>query len=117
MKALLLMWTAMDASGGDQGDIDAWAAFEVEARDAGVLIEGARGALEPAVSSAKLVTPELATGAASTVADGPFTDGDEQIQAFYLLEVEDHDAALSWAGRLPTYGQVEVRPLLEYDLG
>lgn len=107
----------MDASGGDQGDIDAWAAFEVEARDAGVLIEGARGALEPAVSSAKLVTPELATGAASTVADGPFTDGDEQIQAFYLLEVEDHDAALSWAGRLPTYGQVEVRPLLEYDLG
>jgi hypothetical protein len=112
----MLMWTSTDAASGDQSDIDAWAAFETEAREAGVLIEGARGALEPP-ASAKLVTPELATGADAAIANGTFSDGEEQIQAFYLLEVDDLDGALRWAGKLPTYGRVEVRPLIEYDLG
>jgi hypothetical protein len=113
MRALMLMWTATDASGGDAADFAAWADFEAEAREAGVLIEGARGALEPP-AKAKLVTPEIATGAASEVHDGTFPDTDEQIQAFYLLDVADLDAALMWAGKLPTYGRVEVRPMLEY---
>jgi len=109
----MLMWTATDASGGDAADFAAWADFEAQAREAGILIEGARGALEPP-AKAKLVTPEIATGAASEVHDGTFPDTDEQIQAFYLLDVADLDAALMWAGKLPTYGRVEVRPMLEY---
>ena len=112
----MLMWTATDASGGDEADIAAWADFEAQAREAGVLIEGARGALEPPAEG-KLVTPEIATGAASRIVDGTFAQIDEQIQAFYLLQVADLEAALMWAGKLPTYGRVEVRPLLEYDLG
>ena len=112
----MLMWTATDASGGNDADIAAWADFEAQAREAGVLIEGARGALEPPAEG-KLVTPEIATGAASRIEDGTFAQADEQIQAFYLLQVANLDAALMWAGKLPTYGRVEVRALLEYDLG
>jgi hypothetical protein len=112
----MLMWTATDASGPDEADIAAWADFEAQARDADVLIEGARGALEPP-TEAKLVTPEIATGASRKVEDGTFAQTDEQIQAFYLLDVQDSEAALVWAGKLPTYGRVEVRSLLQFDPG
>ncbi len=36
------------------------------------------------------------------------------MQAFYIKECQDTDAALVWANRLPTYGYVEVRELIEY---
>ena len=49
--------------------------------------------------------------------DGPVAEGSEQVQAFYLLDCPDLDAALEWARQLPTYGRVEVRPLIDYDLG
>jgi len=115
MKTLLLMWTSADAAGGDQSDIDAWAAFDAQVREAGALIDGA--ALEPAASSAKVVTPDLAARGASTVEDGPVTGGSEQVEGFYLLDCPNVDAALEWARRMPTYGRVEVRPLIDYDLG
>jgi len=43
----------------------------------------------------------------------PFSDGERQIQAFYLVECDGMDAALEWANRLPTYGYVEVRELIQ----
>jgi hypothetical protein len=30
------------------------------------------------------------------------------------MQCEDMDAALEWANRLPTYGYVEVRELIQY---
>jgi len=47
------------------------------------------------------------------VLDGPFTDSKEQLGGFHIIEVEDLDAAISWAARSPTalHGVVEVRPL------
>jgi hypothetical protein len=34
-----------------------------------------------------------------------------------VLDVEDSDAAVEWARRLPTasYGKVEVRPVVEFE--
>jgi hypothetical protein len=58
------------------------------------------------------------TGAATTVRstsvlDGPFAETKEQFAGFYLIDVEDLDAALAWAKRHPaaSYGAVEVRPV------
>ncbi len=45
--------------------------------------------------------------------DGPFAETREQLGGFYLIEVDDLDQALQWAGRVPGIGQgcVEVRPV------
>ena len=49
------------------------------------------------------------------VLDGPYTDSKEQLGGFHIIEVDDLDAAISWAARSPTalHGVVEVRPLRE----
>ncbi len=47
------------------------------------------------------------------VLDGPYADTKEQLGGYYLIEVADLDAALSWAARCPgsQHGTVEVRPI------
>ena len=47
------------------------------------------------------------------VLDGPFAETKEQLGGYYLIDVPDLDAALSWAARCPAarYGTVEVRPV------
>jgi len=49
------------------------------------------------------------------VLDGPYADSKEQLGGFHVIEVDDLDAAISWAARSPTalHGVVEVRPLWE----
>ena len=48
--------------------------------------------------------------------DGPFMDAKEHVGGYALIEVEDLDAALAIAARVPAArmgGAVEVRPLVE----
>jgi hypothetical protein len=47
------------------------------------------------------------------VLDGPFVDSKEQLGGYYLIDVPDLDAAISWAARCPgaNHGVVEVRPI------
>jgi hypothetical protein len=47
------------------------------------------------------------------VLDGPYADSKEQLGGYYLIDVSDLDAALSWAARCPgaSHGAVEVRPI------
>jgi hypothetical protein len=48
--------------------------------------------------------------------DGPFTETKEALGGYYLLDVEDIDAAIALAARIPAArmgGAVEVRPLVE----
>ena len=49
----------------------------------------------------------------SQVLDGPYPDTKEQLGGYYLIDVPDLDAALSWAARCPGagHGVVEVRPV------
>ena len=48
----------------------------------------------------------------SQVLDGPYVESKEQIGGYYLIDVADLDAAISWASRCPgaSHGVVEVRP-------
>ncbi len=52
-----------------------------------------------------------ATNGKTQVLDGPFAESKEQLAGYYLIDVPDLDAALSWAGRCPAaqHGTVEVR--------
>jgi hypothetical protein len=47
------------------------------------------------------------------VLDGPFADSKEQLGGYFLIDVPDLDAALSWAARCPgaSHGVMEVRPI------
>jgi hypothetical protein len=47
------------------------------------------------------------------VLNGPYAETREQLGGYYLIDVPDLDAALSWAARCPSssYGTIEVRPI------
>jgi hypothetical protein len=48
--------------------------------------------------------------------DGPYAETKELLGGFYLIDVDDLDAALDFAGKVPAArmgGLVEVRPLVE----
>jgi hypothetical protein len=47
------------------------------------------------------------------VLNGPYAETREQLGGYFLIDVPDLDAALSWAARCPgaSHGVVEVRPI------
>jgi hypothetical protein len=47
------------------------------------------------------------------VLNGPYAETREQLGGYFLIDVPDLDAALSWAARCPgaSHGIVEVRPI------
>jgi hypothetical protein len=49
------------------------------------------------------------------VLNGPYAETREQLGGFYMIDVPDLDAALSWAARCPSssHGTIEVRPVWE----
>jgi hypothetical protein len=63
-------------------------------------------------ASSVATTVRVANGK-SQVLDGPYADSKEQLGGYYIIDVPDLDAAISWAARCPAtgHGIVEVRPL------
>lgn len=113
MRYLMLMWADADAASGDESDLQAWVDFDEHVKDANAFV--LNGALAPAAAEARLVQTAIAGHPLDEAVDRrPFADGDRQIQAFYIMECENMDAAVGWANKLPTYGYVEVRELLPY---
>ncbi|HEY2441692.1 MAG TPA: YciI family protein [Streptosporangiaceae bacterium] len=52
-----------------------------------------------------------------SIVDGPFIEAKEQIGGYGLIDVENLDAALELAKSWPWGGVVEVRPVLEMQMG
>ena len=54
-------------------------------------------------------------GGKTEVLNGPYAETREQLGGYFLIDVPDLDAALSWAARCPSsgYGTIEVRPIWE----
>ena len=52
-------------------------------------------------------------GGKTNVVNGPYADTKEQLGGYFMIDVPDLDAALTWAARCPgaSHGVVEVRPL------
>jgi len=99
-------WPKLTQAEQEQG-MAAYAGYTEALRNAGVLIGGSR--LQPSSST---TTVRIVDGRPQ-VLDGPFADSKEQLGGYYLIDVADLDAALSWAARCPAagHGTVEVRPL------
>jgi hypothetical protein len=112
MQYLLLLYSQESAWGQmtpaqQQQGMAAYQAFGEALTKAGVMKNSNR--LRP-ISDA--TTVRVADGK-SQVLDGPYVDSKEQLGGYYLIDVADLDAALSWAARCPgaSHGVVEVRPI------
>lgn len=91
--------------GFDEGR-QAWADYTVELMQSGKLVSGA--SLQPTTNA----TTVKQSGGATTIVDGPFAESKEQLAGYYLLDVDDLDAALEWAKKVPLgEGSIEVRPV------
>jgi hypothetical protein len=67
------------------------------------------GRLQPTSTA---TTVKVANGK-TQVLNGPYAETKEQLGGYFLIDVPDLDAALSWAARCPgsSHGTVEVRPI------
>ena len=97
-------WPKLSKAEQEQG-VAAYTAYAEALAGVGVL-EGANR-LRPTSSA---TTIRISDGKIR-VLDGPCADSKEQLGGYYLIDVPDLDAALSWAARCPAAGQgvIEVR--------
>jgi hypothetical protein len=96
------------ASKGDNEKIlAAYGAYAEAMKKAGVMVGGDR--LRPTASA---TTVRVVDGK-SKVLNGPYAETKEQLGGYFMIDVPDIDAALSWASRCPgaSHGTVEVRPI------
>ena len=88
-----------------------WASFTEELAASGAILGGE--ALQETTTATTIKVREGST----ITADGPFAETKEALGGFYLIDVEDLDAAIAWAEKIPNvgYGAVEIRPLMVFD--
>jgi hypothetical protein len=112
MQYLLLLyadeagWNNMTPEQQQQG-YAAYGAYSQALASAGVLLNANRLRL------AGTATTLRTTNGKVQVLDGPFIDSKEALGGYFLIEVPDLDAALSWAAKCPGvgHGVVEVRAI------
>ncbi|MBS1910852.1 MAG: YciI family protein [Bacteroidetes bacterium] len=99
-------WTALTPEQQQQG----MAAYEayIQALDSAGVFRGTNR-----LQASAIATTVRINDGAPEVLDGPYADTKEQLGGYFIIEVPDLDAAISWAARCPTasHGVVEVRPL------
>ncbi len=85
----------------------AYMAYTDAMRKAGVLVAGERLQASPTATTVRVRDGKTA------VLNGPYAETKEQLGGFYIVDVADLDAALSWAARCPgaSHGSIEVRPI------
>lgn len=112
MKYLLLIYrneAGMLAASEKQNaeTMAAYGAYTEAMKKAGVIVGGDR--LKPTSTA----TSVRIKNGKTEVLDGPYADTKEQLGGYYMIDVPDVDAALSWAARCPgaSQGTVEVRPV------
>ena len=82
-------------------------AYTEALQKAGVILGGDR--LQPTSTATTVKVNDGKT----QVLNGPYAETKEALAGYYMIDVPDLDAALSWAARCPgaSHGTVEVRPL------
>ena len=112
MKYLLMIYgneAGMQSASKAQVDqmSAAYAAYTEAMMKAGVLAGGDR--LRPS----EMASTVRVNNGKTNVLNGPYAETKEQLGGYYMIDVPDLDAALSWASRCPgaTHGAIEVRPI------
>jgi hypothetical protein len=99
-------WEKMTPEQQKQGAA-AYMSYSEALKSAGVYVGSNR------LKQSATATTLRATNGKTQVLDGPFADSKEQLGGYYLIDVPDLDAAMSWAARCPAvqHGVVEVRAI------
>ena len=112
MKYMLLIYAneaALQAASKAENErrFAAYGAYTEALDKAGVRVDGNRLQRTSAASTVRV------TNGKTQVLDGPYAEAKEQLGGYYLIDVPDLDAALSWATRCPgaSLGTIEVRPI------
>lgn len=111
MKYMLLLTAdpSVDAPAGDDAadEMKPWAEYSEALRAAGAFVEG-----DPLTPPDTATTLRVRDGE-RLLSDGPFVASKEFLIGYYVIDVDDLDAALDWAARVPnvTWGAVEVRAI------
>jgi hypothetical protein len=86
----------------------AYGAYTQALKKAGVMKAG-----DPLQPSSTATTVRV-KGGKTEVLNGPYAETREQLGGYYIIDVPDLDAALSWAARCPgaSVGTIEVRPIM-----
>jgi hypothetical protein len=112
MKYMLLVYrdeAAFEAPAPAAGHSAPFIAYSREMDDAAIRLDGNR-----LLPSAGTATVRVRDGKAE-VLGGPYSDTNEQLGGYYLIDVPDLESALEWAARCPAaaQGAVEVRGVFE----
>ncbi len=116
MKYMLLIYAPEDTSGQagepDMAEMQRWFDYSQALVDAGVHVAGE--ALMPTTTATTVRVRDGQT----LHTDGPFAETKEVLGGFYMVDVDDLDAALEWAARCPgaTGGTMEFRPVMTFDM-
>ena len=112
MQYLLLIYTNENAMLNAPREaasqvVGAYTAYTEAMKKAGVWVGGER--LRPTSNATTVRVKDGKT----QVLDGPYAETKEQLGGYYMIDVPDLDAALSWAARCPgaSRGVIEVRPI------
>jgi hypothetical protein len=115
MEYLLLLhddetrWGRMSEEDLGRG-MGAYAAYTNALQEAGVFVGG-----NPLAATTTATIVRVTSDGKTSVLDGPYAETKEQLGGYYLIDVPDLDAAISWAARCPcaSSGTVEVRPIAQ----
>jgi hypothetical protein len=112
MKYLLMIYASeadeAKMTPADTGQVmQAYGAYTEALSQAGIKLASDR--LRPSSEA----TSVRVKGGKTEVLNGPYAETREQLGGYYLIDVPDLDAALSWAARCPgaSHGTIEVRPI------
>ena len=99
-------WPKMTQAEQEQG-LAAYKAYAEALTKAGALKGSNRLQPTPAATTVRIANGK------PQVLDGPYADTKEQLGGYFMIDVADLDAAISWAARCPAagHGVVEVRPI------
>jgi hypothetical protein len=100
-------WNTLSKAQQEEG-MAAYRAYNEALSKAGVRVSSSQ--LGPSSSA----TTVRVTSGKTQVLDGPYADSKEQLGGYFIIDVPDLDAAISWATRCPAsgHGVVEVRALV-----
>ena len=86
----------------------AYGAYTQAMQKAGAYVAG-----DPLQASSTASTVRTNNGS-TKVLNGPYAETKEQLGGYYIIDVADLDAALSWAAKCPgaSVGTLEVRPIM-----
>jgi hypothetical protein len=112
MKYLFLIYaneSKLDASTAPDRERTsaAYMAYGEAMRKAGIMVGGERLHRTTAATTVRVADGK------TQVLDGPYAETKEQLGGYFMVDVPDLDAALSWAQRCPgaNHGAIEVRPI------